>query len=331
MTSAPLRRILIAAALACSSLAAGAAELKGWVREADDYPQHQGLQYFFDRLKLNSQGKHSGKVICCEEMGQQKDVIPKFSKGEVDVVLFTSSALQDDVPEMRILNLPFLFRDPEHMMSALNGEVGKELQVLMEEKGYIALTWYDGGARSFYSNKKSLSYASDFKGLKIRLPKRQDLIAMATALGAEASTIGFDKVPAAFKAGELDVAENDLTSYYTSEHYKIAPYYTFSYHLVQPIVMLISKQRWSSLSTAEKGIVQQSAIESAAYAAKVRAQADSALKSKLEKAGVKFAPFRGSATTISLMKDAYAPVVASQRTTALMVKIMTGSRKAATE
>lgn len=330
MTSA-LRNILIAASLACSSLAASAVELKGWVREAADYPQHQGLQYFFDRLKINSDGKHSGKVICCDAIGQQKDVVPKFMKGELDVVLFGSSAIQDDVPEMRILNLPFLFRDPEHMMSALNGEVGKELQILMEEKGYIALTWFDGGARSFYSRNKSLSYASDFKGLKVRLPKRQDLIAMASAMGAEASTLAYDKVPAAFKSGELDVAENDLTSYYTSEHYKLAPYYTFSYHLVQPVVMLISKQRWASLSTAEKGIVQQSSIESAAYASKMRAQRDAELRSKLEKAGVKFAPFRGSATTISMMKDAYAPVVSSPRTTALMVKIMTGTRTKAGE
>lgn len=320
---------LLTTLLSLSSLTTHAIELKGWVREASEYPQHQGLQYFFDRLKLNSQGKLTGKVLCCEEIGAQAKVIPLFAKGEVDIALFTSSALHDDVPEMRILNLPFLFRDPEHMMSALNGEVGKELQILMEEKGYIALTWYDGGARSFYSSKKTLSYASDFKGLKVRLPKRQDLIAMATALGAETSTLAYDKVPAAFKAGELDVAENDLTSYYNSEHYKLAPYYTFSYHLVQPIVMLISKQRWASLSTADKGIVQQSAIESAAHAAKIRAQADASIRLKLEKAGVKFAPFRGSSTTISMMKDAYAPVVSSPRTTALMVKIMTGTRKAA--
>lgn len=320
-----ITRGLLAGLLASASLAAGAAELKGWVREPADYPQHQGLQYFFDRLKANSQGKFTGKVLCCEEIGQQKDVIPKFQKGEVDIALFTSSAFEKDVEEMRILSLPFLFRDPEQMMAALNGEVGRDLQGMMEKKGYIALAWYDGGARSFYSRNKALSYASDFKGLKVRLPGRKDLIAMATALGAEASTLAFDKVPAGLKSGEIDVAENDLTSYYTSEHYKSAPYFTFSYHLVQPLALLVSKQRWSSLSAAEKGVFQQSALESSAYASKMRAAADSELKARLEKAGVKFFPFRGSATTIALMKDAYAPVAASPTATDLMVKIMTGT------
>lgn len=317
---------LLGSCLLLSALPAGATELKGWVREAADFPQHQGLQYFFDRLKINSNGKFTGKVSCCDEIGQQRDVAPKFKSGDVDVVLFTSSALEKDVSEMRILTLPFLFRNPEHMMSALNGDVGSELQELMGEKGYNSLAWFDGGARSFYSRSKPLAYASDFKGLKIRVPQRKDLLAMVNALGAQPSTLAYDKIPTAMKSGELDAAENDLTSYFTSEHYKVAPFYTFSYHLVQPVVMLVSGKRWNSLTDADKEVFRQSAAEASAYAGKMRASADAELKAKLERAGVKFSPFRGSAATISLMKDAYAPVVTSPRTTALMVKIMTSGR-----
>lgn len=324
-----LANLMLGASLACSVFSAGAVELKGWVREAAEYPQHQGLVNFFERLKVNSQGKYTGSVLCCDSMGQQKDVVPKLKSGEVDVVLFFASALINDVPEMEVLSLPFLFKDPEHMMSALNGEVGTELQSMLEEKGYIALAWYDGGARSFYSRNKTLPYASDFKGLKMRVPKKDELLSMVKALGAESSTLAYDKLPAALRSGELDVAENDLTSYYNSEHYKVAPYYTFSYHAVQPIAVLVSQKRWKSLSEADRGIFHRSAIESAAFAAKVRAQRDSELKARLEKAGVRFAPFRSSSTAISLMKDTYEPVVKSPRATALMVKIMTGTRKQA--
>lgn len=324
-----IRRVslsLLTGLLLSLATTAGAAELKGWVREAADYPQHQGLQHFFERLKANSAGRFSGKVICCEEMGQQKDVVPNFRKGELDVVLFTPSAMQNDVPELRILNLPFLFRNPDQMMAALNGEVGRDMDRLLQAKGYVALGWFDGGARSFYSRSKLLPYASDFKGLKVRVPQRQDLLAMVSALGAEPSTLAYDKVPTALASGQLDVAENDLTSYYTSGHYKVAPNYTFSYHLVQPIAMLVSTQRWAALSAADKAIFETSAREATAYGAKMRAQRDAELRATLERAGVKFSPFRGSATTISLMKDAYAPIVVSPSATALMVKIMTVSR-----
>lgn len=320
-----LRVLLAALIVCCTSLSATAVELKGWLREGAEFPQHQALQYFFDRLKTNSQGRFSGSLFCCDDMGQQKDVVPKFKKGEVDIVLFFSSALTSDVPEMSVLNLPFLFRNPEHMMNVLNGEVGQDLQTLLQNKGYTVLAWYDGGSRSFYSRNKLLPYASDFKGQKIRVPNKPELLSMVKALGATASTMAFDKLPGALKSGDLDIAENDFTSYYTSEHYKIAPYYTFSYHSVQPIAMLISAQRWKSLSEADRAIFRQSAQESSVQAAKIRSKQDAEIRAKLEKAGVKFSDFRGATTAISLMKSTYEPIVVSPQATSLMVKIMTGT------
>jgi len=312
--------------LCCAAGSVSAIEIKGWLRETPDYPQYQGLQYFFERLKTNTATRYTGRVLCCDELGQQKDVVPKFKAGEVDIVLFYSSALVADVPEIAVFNLPFIFRNPDHMMSVLNGDAGQDMQELLQKKGYTVLAWYDGGSRSFYSRSKLLPYASDFKGQKIRVPNKPELLSMVKALDATPSTLAFDKVPAALKSGELDIAENDFTSYYNSEHYKVAPYYTFSYHTVQPIAMLISAKRWATLSDADKAAFRLSAQESAVQAAKIRVKRDLEIRAKLEKAGVKFSEFRGATTAISLMKSAYEPVIVSPKATELMVKIMTGTR-----
>lgn len=302
---------------------ANAVELKGWLRETPDYPQYQGLVTFFDRIKTGSQGRYTGKIFCCDEMGQQKDVFPKFQSGEIDIALFYASALNDDVPEIRVFSLPFLFRNPEHMMAALQGDVGRKMQGLLEKKGYIVLAWFDGGARSFYSRNKLMPNASDFKDQTIRVANKKDMITMVKALGGKPSTLAFDKVPNALKSGEIDVAENDFTSYYTSEHYKVAPYFTFSYHLVQPIALLVSAQRWKSLSDADKNLFRQAAADAGVVAAKTRAQRDAEIRAKLEKAGVKFTEFHGATTAISSMNSTYKPVIISDDATDLMVKIMT--------
>lgn len=302
---------------------AGAVELKGWLRETPEYPQYQGLAAFFDRLKANSQGRYTGKIFCCDDMGQQKDVFPKFKAGEVDIALLYASALDDDVPEIGVFGLPFIFRNPEQMMAALNGEVGRKMASLLEKKGYIVLTWYDGGARSFYSRNKLMPNASDFKGQTIRVANKKDMIAMVKALDGKPSTIAFNKLPEALKSGEIDVAENDFTSYFTSEHYKVAPYYTFSYHTVSPIAVLVSSQRWKSLSDADKNLFRQAAAESGVVAAKIRVQRDAEIRAKLEKAGVKFTEFHGATTAISAMNSTYKPVIISDDATDIMVKIMT--------
>ena len=302
---------------------ANAVELKGWLRETPDYPQYQGLATFFDRLKANSQGRYTGKIYCCDEMGQQKDVFPKFKAGEVDIALFYASALDDDVPEIGVFGLPFIFRNPEQMMAALNGDVGRKMSSLLEKKGYIVLTWYDGGARSFYSRNKLLPNTSDFKGQTVRVANKKDMLNMVSALGGKPSTLAFNKVPDALKNGEIDIAENDFTSYYTSEHYKVAPYFTFSYHSVSPVAVLVSSQRWKSLSDADKNLFRQAAAESSVAAAKIRSQRDADIRAKLEKAGVKFSEFRGATTVISQMEATYKPVIVSPDATDIMVKIMT--------
>lgn len=315
--------VLAAFVLETLTIPANAAELKGWLREGPDYPQYQGLVAFFDRLKANSQGRYTGTILCCKELGSQKDVVPKFKAGQVDVALFYSSAFGKEIPEMDIFALPFIFRNPDQMMRALNGDVGKKMAQLMAKQGYEVLTWYDGGARSFYSRNKLMPYASDFKNQKIRVPQKKAMLSMLEALGAKPSTLAFNKMTDAFKNGELDAGENDLTSYYTSEQYKVAPYFTFTYHLVQPIAVVISEQRWKALSAEDKAIFRKSAAESAVAAAKLRAQRDADLRAKLEKAGVKFGDFLGATTIVSEMNQTYKPVIVSEDATDIMMKIMT--------
>jgi len=321
-----LPRFLLSTALALATLSFApfvqATDIKGWVREASEYPQHQGLLSFFDRLKANSSGKYQGTVLCCDAIGNQAAVVPKLKKGEVDIALFFIGPLAEVVPEAAVLGLPFLFNNPEHMMRALEGDVGKELQKMLEPKGYNVLAWYDGGSRSFYSRNRTLQYTSDFKDQKIRVPNREELVRMTKALGGITSNLAFDKVPDALKSGDLDIAENDLTSYYTSEHYKVAPYYTFSHHVVQPVALLVSTQLWAKLSDADKAIFRQSATESATQARKIRAEKDAEIKTKLQKAGVKFGEFKSAATAISIMKDAYAPILVNQKATDLMLRVM---------
>jgi len=145
---------------------------------------------------------------------------------------------------------------------------------------------------------------------------------MTKALGGTTSNLAYDKVPEALKSGALDIAENDLTSYYTSEHYKVAPYYTFSHHVVQPVALLVSAPLWAKLSDADKAIFRQSAAESAVQARKIRAEKDAEIKAKLQKAGVKFGDFKSAATVIAIMKDAYAPILVNQKATDLMLNVM---------
>jgi tripartite ATP-independent transporter DctP family solute receptor len=324
-----IHKILVAL-LGCLTLisspaALAATPLKGWVLENAEYPNHQGLIRFFDLLKQTSQGRYVGQALWRQDLGAQKEVVPKFKKGEVDFAVFSNMALTEAVPEMEVLSLPFLFSDQEHMLRVLDGDIGKSLEESLAKKGFVVLAWYNGGSRSFYSRSKPLRYSTDFEKLRMRVANRESMISMVKALNGTPSTLAYDKVAEALKNGELDAAENDLLSYEISEHYKVAQYFVFSHHNVLPEALVVSTQRWAALNDADKELVQNAALESAAYMRQQRAQLEARVRGRLEKAGVKFSTLRGSANFVARMKDTYAPVVKNQAATDLMIRIMAGS------
>lgn len=316
---------LIALLAFLSAGLAQAAPLTGWVLENEDYPNHQGMKRFFDTLKQDSKGALDGKVLWRQDLGAQKEVVPKFKKGEVDFMVISNSGLAEFYPTMEVLSLPFLFQNQQHMLRVLDGPVGQSLEAELAKKGAIVLAWYNGGSRSFYSRSKHLRHSTDFEQQKVRVANRESMIGMIKALHGTPSTLAFDKVGDALKSGELDAAENDILSYELTQHYKVAPYYVFSHHNVLPEALLVSTQRWNALSAEDKAKVKQAAVASATYMRQQRAQLEATVKGRLEKNGVKFAELRSPENFVARMRTIYEPIIKSQESTNLMFRIMSSN------
>jgi tripartite ATP-independent transporter DctP family solute receptor len=318
-----LRKLLIALSLLGSLNAVSAADLKGWVLESQDYPKHQGMQYFFEQIKARSNGKFNGQVLWRDSLGDQKAALPQFKKGQIDVAVLSNQPLYEAVPEMEVLSLPFIFKNTEHMLKTLDGEVGQGLERSLAAKGYIVLAWYDGGARSFFSRNKPLRNPSDFDHLKVRVANKVELKRMVSALGAEPNTLAYDKVKGALESGEIDVAENDLISYQLSEQYKFAKYYVISNHSVLPEAMVVSTQLWQKLSPAEREMFKQTARESAELMHGLWVKKTATIRTALEKQGVKFYDMKDNSGFVSRLRSVYNPVLANPKSGELMLKVMT--------
>ncbi|GAA5162554.1 TRAP transporter substrate-binding protein DctP [Viridibacterium curvum] len=320
------RKLLLAALLTgapFASLSTHAADLKTWVLEGEDYPKHQGMRYFLDQLKIRSNGRYGGTVQWKETLGDQKKVLPQFQKGEVDVAVLSNTPLYQAVPEMEVLSLPFIFKNTDHMLRTLDGEIGQGLEKSLAAKGYIVLAWYDGGARSFFSRTKPLRFASDLNTMKIRVANKPELKRMASALGAEPIDMAYDKVKTALETGSIDGAENDLLSYQLSEQYKFAKYYVVSNHSVLPEAMVVSTQLWQKLSPADRELFRNTARESAIEVRNAWVKKTALVRKKLEKEGVKFYDMADNSGFVSRLRSVYTPVLSNPKSGELMLKVMT--------
>ena len=133
------------------------------------------------------------------------------------------------------------------MWNVLEGEIGEEFLDSFGGSYLVALSWYDAGARSFYSSQKPIQNLKDIQGMKIRVQESELMWDMIKALGAEPVFLTYEEVYSAFQTGTIEAAENNWSSYESAGHYEVAPYFTVDEHSRVPEVQMVSEVTWNKL------------------------------------------------------------------------------------
>ena len=299
-------------ALLCAAAAAPARELKGWSVHPDDYPVNLGMQRFADAVGPATQGRHSARVYPSSQLAPQGAVLERIASGEIDFAEIGIVGYGEKVPALRVLGLPHLFHDSAQMFALLDGKLGDLLAAELEKSGAILLGWYDGGTRNFYHRSKPLRALPDFAGVRLRVGSTRAHIEMVDAMGAKAVPLAFKDVYRALEEGKVDGAENNLPSYESTGHYKLASHYTFTQHLVSPEMLVMSRRTWSELSPAEQAQLLQAGRKSALFMRDQWNRRLREIQSRLEKRGVKFHAGADYGPFVRRMKGVYDPLWAAK-------------------
>ena len=168
---------------------------------------------------------------------------------------------------MNAIQMPYLYKNADHMWAVLNGEIGQKMlsEVQASGSGLVGLCWYDAGARSYYTNKP-VTCVADMKGLKIRMQNNRMMVAMTNVLGGVGVTgIGPNEVYSAITQGTIDGAENNWPTYQNMGDYEAAPYYVLDKHTMVPEILLASEAVLAELDEADVEIIKACARETQEY------------------------------------------------------------------
>lgn len=232
--------------------------------QPEDYPTTLAAKEFARLVEERTEGKVIIQVKCNGEFGSEQEVIAQMHFGGIDFARVSLSSVSDEFPMLNVLQLPYLYRNSTHMWQVLDGQMGKDFLEVFSEGDLVGLSWYDSGARSFYSTTP-ITCADDLKDKRIRVQNSQMMFDMVTLLGAEPVNIPYSDVYSAFETDQIDMAENNWPSYQSQFHYQLAPFYTIDQHTRVPEVQLASKRTWEQLPETYREIIRQCAAESAIY------------------------------------------------------------------
>lgn len=266
MFNTPRRLTLLAAAtLALATL--GSAHAKEFrsadVHNSDDYPTVVAVKRMGELLSAKTGGQHKVKVFNKGALGSEKETIDQLKIGALDMARVNISPMNAICPKTVVPTLPFLFRDTAHLRQVLDGPVGQEILASCEGQGFVGLAFYDSGARSIYA-KKAVKTLADAKGLKLRVPQSDLWVAMAAAMGANATPMPIGEVYTGLKTNLIDAAENNIPSFEGFRHFEAVKVYSRTEHSMAPEMLLMSKRVWDKLKPAEQAAVKAAAQESVA-------------------------------------------------------------------
>lgn len=232
--------------------------------QPQNYPTSLGAERFAELVRERTDGKVIVQVKYAGEYGTDEDVVAQMLFGGIDFAHVSLAVVADEVPVLNVLQLPFLYNDADHMWRVLDGETGAELLSSLQDTDLIGLSWYDAGARSFYSTKPIYGI-EDMKGLTVRVQNSQLAMDMVELLGAAPVYYDHNDVHYAFETGKIDAAENNWPVYQYMDHYLVARYYTVVEHTRVPDVQIASSRTWEALPEEYREIILQCAKESAEY------------------------------------------------------------------
>lgn len=244
-----------------------------------------------------SGGKLKIEIYPTGQLGGERELLELVQIGTIGITKVSGAVLENTVPPMQVLSLPYLFRDDEHFEKVLWGDVGRDLLLEGEKYRLRGIAYYDAGMRSFYSVDKPINTPADLAGMKIRVQPSVMAIRLISAYGGAATPLAYGELYTAFQGGIVDGAENNPPSFYTSRHYEVTNYYTLNEHTAVPDVLVIGTSIWDNLSDEEREWLTDGVNESVEFQRELWKESEEESLRIVEEAGVEVSypnkePFR---------------------------------------
>ncbi|WP_318505861.1 DctP family TRAP transporter solute-binding subunit [Bacillus sp. T3] len=163
--------------------------------------------------------------------------------------------------EWKVLDLPFLFENDEHVEKVFNGQVGKDLLQKLDDKQMKAMTFWSNGFKQMTSSKQPLLNPEDFKQQRFRVMPGEVIIKQFKLLGAEPTAQSFNNVYHSLEIKALDGQENTISNIYSKGLYKVQQHLTLSNHGYLGYAVIMNAEFWNQLTPSQQKQINSAMVE----------------------------------------------------------------------
>jgi tripartite ATP-independent transporter DctP family solute receptor len=233
---------------------------------ATSHPQVQMAERVAKEVKEKTSGRIDIQVFANSQLGTGKDMIEGVSAGALQMTTDGAGALGAFLPQLSVIEAPYLWRDAAHMAKAAGTPLFAKLNDdLVSKRGMrmLNITYY--GKRHLTTGSKAVRTPADMVGFKLRVPPVDTFRAMAEAWGARATPIAFGELYLALSQGAVDGQENPLPTIQSGKFFEVQKFLVLTEHIITPRMVIVNEAFWKGLRPADRDVLQAALANGAAW------------------------------------------------------------------
>ena len=249
--------------------------------------RHLAVERFAKTLAQKTNGAMEVQIHPGGSLGNERDNLEGVRMGTIQMSFVNPATTVNFEPLLGILDMPFLFRDIEHVHKVLDGPIGERMAEALRKTSEVrVMTWFDTIFRVVLTTRP-INRLEDFRGLKIRVPESPVYTRIFRLLGANPTPLPWGDIYTALQTKVVEGMESAPDTMYNSKLHEVAKYLAVTRHIYNCTMLVINDKYFQGLSPDVKKAITDSAGDASMWLMDVTIKSENEYYEKLKKEGVK--------------------------------------------
>jgi tripartite ATP-independent transporter DctP family solute receptor len=280
------------AATACAAalvagLPAQAKDYKIAVGDSAGSAQEALGKAFIAALEENSGGNDTGTLFLNGQLGSEQNTVSDAAMGLLDMSILAINNVTPFSPTVGVLSLPYVVLSLEDAETLTQGPIGAELtENTINDAGVRIVGWTYTGFRRLTNSERPVKTVEDLKGLEIRVPKNEIMIAAYNAWGINPTPMAWSETFAALQQGVVDGQDNPYLTINAMKFYEVQNYVTNLRYIFSIEPLVVSEMMFQGLSEDEQTAILDAGQAATKASAQFLRDQEAAIKEELISKGM---------------------------------------------
>jgi len=250
---------------------------------------YRAMLRFKETVEKKTNGQVEVQTYPNSTLGSMRATFNSVHLGILEAGVFDAATPGNQVAIWTVPELPYLFRDLDHVHRVLDGPIGQELnRAILEGAKVRTLAIYDTTFRKIFTSRTPIRSLPDMKGLKIRVPEAQSYVRCMQLLGANPTPVAWGELYTALQMGVVEGFENKCEAAYSAKLHEQTKFAAYTGHIFVLNPLMCSDQWFGRLPKDVQQILIDAAQDSLVWQRAEAPVSEKAFEQKMRDAGVSF-------------------------------------------